>query len=123
MAGFIGSEAPLFEIRDHGGSNTDLLISDNKLGKALAACCGDKNIVLMRGHGSTVVADSIPKAVYRAVYAELNARYQCQAMTLGGVEYLTAEESEACVQNVEAQWQRPWCLWKEHAATRRRNKR
>jgi ribulose-5-phosphate 4-epimerase/fuculose-1-phosphate aldolase len=121
MAGFIGNEAPLFEIRQQAGPATDLLISSAKLGLALADCCGQSNIVLMRGHGSTVVAHSIPEAVYRAIYAELNARYQCQAMALGDVEYLTAEEGAACIQNVEAQWRRPWALWKEQAAARRTN--
>lgn len=121
MAGFIGDQAPLFEIRDHGGQATDLLISDAKLGRALAGCCGGNNIVLMRGHGSTVVADSIPTAVYRAVYAELNARYQCEALSLGEIEYLTDEEAKACVRNIEAQWHRPWDLWKAQAAARRRS--
>jgi len=119
MAGFIGQDAPLFEIRDHGGPATDLLISSSELGHALAACCGERNIVLMRGHGSTVVADSLPRAVYRAVYAELNARYQCDAIGLGDVEYLTEAECETSVRNVEAQWHRPWALWKEQAAERR----
>lgn len=120
MAGFIGSQAPLFEIRDHSGDATDLLISDAKLGRALAQCCGQNDIVLMRGHGSTVAADSIPVAVYRAVYAELNARYQCEALLLGEVEYLTEGESDACIRNIEAQWHRPWSLWKEQAEARRR---
>ena len=77
------------------------------------------DIALMRGHGSTVVANSIPLAVYRAVYAELNARYQLQASGLGEVEFLTAAESEACTRRVEGQVQRPWDLWKHEAAQRR----
>jgi len=76
--------------------------------------------VLMRGHGSTVVGGSIRQAVYRAVYAELNARYQLQAMQLGGeVTFLSEGESRACVQNVEGQVQRPWDLWVEQARARR----
>ena len=35
MAGFIGPEAPLFEIRDTGGAATDLLIRSPELGRAL----------------------------------------------------------------------------------------
>lgn len=113
MAGFIGEEAPLFEIRDAGGPATDLLISNPSLGKALARCCGDHNIVLMRGHGSTVVADSLRLAVFRAVYAELNARYQREAATFGEVVYLSKEEGEAAVRTVERQSERAWNLWKE----------
>ncbi len=119
MAGFIGEAAPVFEIRDTGGDGTDLLITDNRLGAALATTFANSDIALMRGHGSTVVANSIPLAVYRAVYAELNARYQLQASHLGEVTYLTAAEGLACTNRVEGQVQRPWELWKAEAAKRR----
>jgi HCOMODA/2-hydroxy-3-carboxy-muconic semialdehyde decarboxylase len=120
MAGFVGQGAPVFEIRDFGGDSTDLLISDNALGRGLAGMFADADIVLMRGHGSTVVAKSIPQAVYRAIYAELNARYQLQASQLGEVTYLTAGESQACLDRVEGQTQRPWDFWKSQARERRR---
>jgi ribulose-5-phosphate 4-epimerase/fuculose-1-phosphate aldolase len=119
MAGFIGQGAPVFEIREAGGDATDLLISNNHLGRALAGHFDGHDIVLMRGHGSTVVGGSIKQAVYRAVYAELNARYQLQAMQLGEVTFLTEGESQACVQNVEGQVQRPWDMWLEQARARR----
>lgn len=120
MAGFVGQGAPVFEIRDFGGDGTDLLISDNALGAALAEMFVGHDIVLMRGHGSTVVGNSIPQVVYRAVYAELNARYQLEATRLGEVTYLTEAESRACVERVEGQVQRPWDLWVEQAEARRR---
>jgi ribulose-5-phosphate 4-epimerase/fuculose-1-phosphate aldolase len=63
---------------------------------------------------------SIKQAVYRAVYAELNARYQLQAMQLGDVTYLTEGESRACVASIEAQVHRPWEMWLEQAHSRRR---
>ncbi len=119
MAGFIGEAAPVFEIREAGGNATDLLISDNALGRALAKTFAGTDIALMRGHGSTVVANTVQLAVYRAVYAELNARYQLQASSLGEVTFLTAEEGRACVDRVEGQVQRPWDLWKAEAAKRR----
>ena len=119
MAGFIGQGAPVFEIRDAGGDATDLLISNTMLGKALATHFDGHDIVLMRGHGSTVVGDSIKRAVYRAVYAELNARYQLQAMQLGEVTFLTEGESQACIQTVEGQVHRPWEMWLEQARARR----
>ena len=59
MAGFIGPEAPLFEIRDMGGTATDLLIRSPELGRALAKSLAG-HIVVMRGHGSTVTAASLP---------------------------------------------------------------
>jgi ribulose-5-phosphate 4-epimerase/fuculose-1-phosphate aldolase len=115
MAGFIGEEAPVFEIRDAGGPATDLLISNANVGKAPARCCGGHNIVLMRGHGSTVIADSLRLAVFRAAYAELNARDQCEAASLGEAVYLSKEEGEAAVRSVEKQSERAWNLWKEKA--------
>jgi ribulose-5-phosphate 4-epimerase/fuculose-1-phosphate aldolase len=119
MAGFIGQGAPVFEIRDAGGDGTDLLISSNALGRALAALFDGSDIVLMRGHGSTVVGSSIRRAVFRAVYAELNARYQLEASRLGEVVFLTEAECQACIRNVEGQVQRPWDLWVEQARARR----
>jgi HCOMODA/2-hydroxy-3-carboxy-muconic semialdehyde decarboxylase len=120
MAGFIGQDTPVFEIRATAGDATDLLISDNALGRALAEKFDRADIVLMRGHGSTVVGGSIPQAVYRAVYAELNARYQLEASRLGEIEFLTEAEGRACVDRVEGQVERPWDLWKSQAEQRRR---
>ena len=62
MAGFIGTAAPLFEIRDAGGPATDLLIRSPELGRALAKSLANSNIVVMRGHGSTVTAPSCPSS-------------------------------------------------------------
>ena len=119
MAGFIGEGAPVFEIRDAGGIGTDLLIRNQELGRALAAMFSSNKIVLMRGHGSTVIAETLQKAVYRAVYAELNARYQVQASRLGEITYLSPEEARACVISIEGQIQRPWDFWKQQAAANR----
>ena len=120
MAGFIGEGAPVFEIREAGGDGTDLLVRDRDLGRALAEHFRSSAIVLMRGHGSTVVGQSLRQAVYRAVYAEMNARYQIEATRLGEVTYLTAAETRACMESIEGQAQRPWDLWKKQAEQRRR---
>ena len=115
MGGFLGTGAPVFEIRETGGRATDLLIRSNKLGAALARTLGSHAVVLMRGHGLTAVASSLPLAVYRAVYTELNARVQQQAEQLGDVTYLAAEEAEATARANEGQVDRPWQLWKAKA--------
>lgn len=115
MCGFLGEGPPLFEIRDSAGPASDLLIRNRALGAALAASLGQARVVLMRGHGCTVVAESLKVAIYRAVYTEVNAKLLLQALPLGEVEYLTPQEAEATRITVEAQAERPWDLWKRQA--------
>lgn len=110
MCGFLGEGAALFEIRDVAG-DTDLLISNGPLGVALATALGARSAVLMRGHGSTVVGSSLEQAVYRAIYAEINARLQLQASQLGEVTYLTAQEAKKAAMMNDSQLPRAWELW------------
>jgi hypothetical protein len=51
MADLLGQDAPVFEIREAGGDSTDLLISDNAFGQALAEKFDRAGIAVMRGHG------------------------------------------------------------------------
>lgn len=110
MCGFLGDGTTLFEIRDVAG-DTDMLISDGRLGAALATTLGAGTTVLMRGHGSTVVGASIEQAVYRAIYAEVNARLQIQARQLGDVTYLSAGEAANAAAVNDTQLPRVWDLW------------
>lgn len=110
MCGFLGEGAALFEIREVAG-DTDLLISNGLLGVALATALGTRSAVLMRGHGSTVVGTSLEQAVYRAIYAEVNARLQLQATQLGDVTYLTAQEASKAARMNDSQLPRAWELW------------
>jgi len=116
MAGFIGTSAPVFEIRDFAGDASDLLITSPDLGAALAKCMGDAAVILMRGHGATVAADSLKKVVYRAVYTEINARSQLQSSALGDVTFLSAGEAQATTRTIETQVGRAWDLWARTAA-------
>ena len=116
MSGFLGSGSAHFEIRDAGlgvGGNTDMLIRNAGLGKALAQSLGAQNCVLMRGHGSTTVAPSIELAVYRAIYAEVNAKLQIQAAALGPINFLNEEEAALAAASTEGQIERAWNLWKD----------
>ena len=110
MSGFLGEGAALFEIRDVA-DDTDMLVSSGPLGVALAASLGQRSLVLMRGHGSTAVGSSLEQAVYRAVYAEMNARLQLQAVALGEVTYLNAREAAKAAATNDTQLQRVWELW------------
>jgi ribulose-5-phosphate 4-epimerase/fuculose-1-phosphate aldolase len=112
MCGFLGCGVPIFEIRKAGG-NTDMLIRTPELGKAVAETLGDKNVVLMRGHGATMIGISIPEVVFRAVYSMDNATVQMQAHVLaygGEVEFLNEEEAELSSRGRNVP--RAWSLWK-----------
>jgi len=112
MCGFLSENgAPIFEIRDFAGPGSDLLITSGKLGAALADTLSDGPAVLMRGHGSTVVGATLRQTVFRAVYTEVGARLQMEAMRLGPVTYLTEEETVGTTRTISTQYDRSWFLW------------
>ena len=113
MSGFLGAAAPVFEIREAAGPATDMLIRTPGLGAALADRLGPAAVVLMRGHGSTVVGGTIRQAVFRAVYTEVNAKLQSEALRLGPPIFLTAEEAAAAAATNDGQIDRAWNLWCE----------
>ena len=100
------------EIRERFGT-TDMLVRNGPQGDALAEALADAAVVLMRGHGFCAVGETLPVAVFRAIYTETNAALQQRAIALGGtVSYLDEGEarlSEATNRSVVA---RPWELWK-----------
>ena len=115
MSGFLGGGAPVFEIRGCAGHGSDLLIRNAGLGAALARALGRHAAVLMRGHGSTVVGTTLRQAVFRAIYTEVNARLQSEAMRLGAPVFLTEEEGAAASAANDGQIDRAWNLWKMRA--------
>jgi ribulose-5-phosphate 4-epimerase/fuculose-1-phosphate aldolase len=113
MGSFLWSGAPVFDIRKVREQN-DLLIRDRPLGQALAGSLGKCNCVLMRGHGMTVIGDSVPEAVFRAIYTEMNARLQLQSSQLEGpIEFLSEEEGKRSTASNRGTLERPWELWKK----------
>lgn len=110
MAGFLGEGSAHFEIREAGG-NTDMLIRSSYLGAALARSLGSHSCVLMRGHGSTVVGSSLEQAVYRAIYAETNAKLQMAGRALGEITFLNREEAQLSSDMNDGQIPRSWNLW------------
>jgi ribulose-5-phosphate 4-epimerase/fuculose-1-phosphate aldolase len=118
MASFLGAgETPVFEIRDAAGPDNDMLVRDEALGDALARTLGSHTVVLMRGHGSTTVGRTLREAVFRAVYTEVNARLQREAMLMGGaVTFLSELESERSSQSNAGQIERAWELWRRTVA-------
>ena len=60
----------------------------------VAETLGPGHAVLLRAHGSVVAAESILQATVLAIYLELNAERQVNALLLGQPQYFTDEESE-----------------------------
>jgi len=120
-AGFLGLGVPLFEIRKSVGDGTDLMILTPNLGKDLAKKLGpDAAVVLMRGHGDSVVGPSLPNAVFRAYYTEINARQQLAAITISGpINFMTRAEALTSNDAMLRASARPWALWRKTALKQR----
>jgi ribulose-5-phosphate 4-epimerase/fuculose-1-phosphate aldolase len=122
-APFLYPEVPVFDTRDTAGW-TNLLISNQALGKALAQTLGKNSVALLRGHGNVVVAPTVRMAVYRAIYTEANAKLLLQAKMLGGpITYLAPEE--AALMEGDQRRHRPghgsdrtWEMWRQEAMER-----
>jgi len=112
MASFIGARIPVWDIREHFG-DTNLLVMDMAQGRDLAQCLSGERVVLMRGHGFTAAARSLPEAIRMSVYLPLNARVLLEALRLGEVKSLTRGEIEAHAAfkpDDPAMW-RAWEYW------------
>ena len=119
MSGFLGRGVPVYDIRKESGRMTDILVREPGHGRDLARVLADKPMALMRGHGNVVVAQDVKVAVYRAVYTEMNARLQLQAIMCGGpIEFLSPEEALLTEATIEGQIHRPWDLWKAKVMVR-----
>jgi len=108
----IGLNIPTWDIRDNFGQ-TDLLVINMEQGRDLAKGLGANTVALMRGHGSVVACDTLRKAVMTAVYLQVNAKLQLQALQLGEPNYLTPEEVEKCTarQTSPLGLDRAWEYW------------
>ncbi|MDM9560101.1 MULTISPECIES: class II aldolase/adducin family protein [Bordetella] len=116
MAGFLGGGAPVFDIRCCFG-DTDMLVRNRDHGRELAGTLGERSVALMRGHGFVAVGPSIPVAVYRAMYTEMNAALQHKAIGLNGdITYLSEQEAALADEMMAGVMNRPWELWKSKAA-------
>jgi ribulose-5-phosphate 4-epimerase/fuculose-1-phosphate aldolase len=116
MSGFLGCGVARFEIREFAKEATDMLVSSPQLGASLAKVLADKQIVLMRGHGATMAGQSVKHAVYRAIYAALNAIMQMDAMRMGEITFLSDQEAMKGMDINDRFVERSWALWKLEAA-------
>jgi ribulose-5-phosphate 4-epimerase/fuculose-1-phosphate aldolase len=113
-AAFLAAGVPVFDIADKFG-DTDMLVCDCAKGAALATALKDKDVALMRAHGSVACGPTLQTAVFRAVYTEVNARIQHYTQALSPDGDLAAlnkvEGALADVPNRTA-GMRAWHLWR-----------
>ena len=113
-AAFLAAGVPVFDIRGKFGA-TDLLVGNATKGVALAEAMGDRDVVLMRAHGSVACGPALQTAVVRAVYTEVNARIQHWTLALGGgapLAALDAEEGRLADAINRTAGMRAWELWR-----------
>lgn len=125
----VGSGMPNFDPETVYNSTQvhNLLINTPQLGAALASYFSSQpksdnttiahEGVLQRGHGFSVTGQSIELAVYRAVYAQVNARMQTTAIQLAGasglgidkIKYMNTREWMDAATGRD--FNRAWDLW------------
>lgn len=125
----IGTGMPNFDPEPYYNSTQvhNLLINTPQLGAALASILSSQpnstnstlvhQGALQRGHGFSVTGDSIELAVYRAVYAQVNARMQTTAIQLAGasglgvdsIKYMSTREWMDAATGRD--FNRAWDLW------------
>ena len=110
---FLGQGMPVWEISEHAGVQNNMLVLTNELGQSLAQALGKGSVILMRGHGNAVAALDLKTAVFRAIYTEVNAKLQMQAVMLGGPINFLNEFEVLKAQNVD----RPWATWKKQVGS------
>jgi ribulose-5-phosphate 4-epimerase/fuculose-1-phosphate aldolase len=137
MGGFLGTRTPVYDNAEYiraGVDVPDMLIRNTHLGCALASHFADSEsgtspdhaVVLMRGHGLTVLAPTIQDCVLRAVYTQKNASIQTTSLLMHAayfgssraataptpeIKYLSEDESRAALDMTRWSALRPWGLW------------
>ncbi len=112
MCASIGQQVPLWDSHNKFG-DTSLLVDSMAMGRDLAKRVGKGRTALMRGHGAVIAGNSIRHAVFVAIYLELNAKLQMQAMPMGKIKYLYPGEVDAVIKRtgpygINRAWEN-WC--------------
>ena len=121
QAGFLPPNTPLFEVREANETEKKrgMLVLNANLGDALAKKLGTNPVILMRGHGDTVVGSSVRAATVRTIYIHINALAQSAALALSRkITVLNKAELEAnASENFDAD--RPWQNYKQRLPQKR----
>jgi ribulose-5-phosphate 4-epimerase/fuculose-1-phosphate aldolase len=116
-AHFLHPDVPLFDTSNVPEA-TSPLVNSAPVGASLAQTLAQNNVVLMRGHGNTVVGPDLRETIARAIYTEVNARLLMQSLALNKpIAYLGVEEAREMdrAMNVGAGHgtDRVWQMWRD----------
>jgi HCOMODA/2-hydroxy-3-carboxy-muconic semialdehyde decarboxylase len=114
LAGSIGDRPPVWDIRTRFG-DTDMLVVTMEQGRDLASTVGAGRVALMRGHGCVVAGATIREAVMIAIYLQINAALQMEAMRLGEPRFLTPGEVALTGKLAPLGVDRAWEYWRRRA--------
>jgi ribulose-5-phosphate 4-epimerase/fuculose-1-phosphate aldolase len=120
-AALTGGTVPVWDIADDFGA-TDMLVITEEMGTSLAAALGPARVVLMRGHGSTVVSSTLREVVFASIYLQLNAQVATAARGFSNVRYLSDEEIECMTTTLLTKplsQDRAWDEWSRRVRTDR----
>ena len=122
-APFLLPDVPVFNTH-HVPEAKSPLVDSPAIGKALAITLAHSNVVLMRGHGNTVVGPELRETIARAIYTEVNARLLLQTLALGRtIDYLNAEEANEMTRRMDQGpshgVDRVWKMWTDEVASAR----
>jgi HCOMODA/2-hydroxy-3-carboxy-muconic semialdehyde decarboxylase len=92
MAATMGRDIPIWDIADRFGDDTNLLVNTMEQGRDLARAHGTGTVTLMRGHGCAVSGATIKIATMTAIYTQVNATIQTEALRMGEPRYLSPGE-------------------------------
>jgi HCOMODA/2-hydroxy-3-carboxy-muconic semialdehyde decarboxylase len=73
---------PVWDIRPFNKGRNGI-VSTNALGQSMAETLGDREAVLLWGHGISLAAKSLPEVIHRVVALRGNARLQEAAVSMG----------------------------------------
>lgn len=105
---FMGGKVPVWDIADDFGPDTSLLVRCLDHAQSLTRALGGRDVALMRGHGSVVVAQDLHELVERCVDMDRNARVQLAAHSLGQYQPLHEGECKYVIERLSRGDDRAW---------------
>lgn len=114
---FMGARVRQWDSADSFGA-TRLLVDSTEQADSLAASLGRDSIILMRGHGATVVGRSLEDVAFKSVFSCRDADALRSALVLGSPMVLSEQEIALAGQPAGPALERAWKHWTAPGETR-----